>query len=499
MTTANIDAEYAPSRRAAGPLTAAREHGALLALLLAAVLLRFVLVAGGGQFYWPDEARFDRARALVAAVRAQAFGTALDTLVRYPDHNGFTLVAALPAALESAVPALGVRAATLLLAGASLVSIGLTYGIAQRAGAGARERQWAALLMASATTMLYYARHLLPYDSALALALLALWLGIDRRARLSRSFACGLVAGFAFLTYNGYWLLVLTVLVLHALLHPRAAGRVAARWIVAGLAALLLPALTIAVSVARGMPFIESMSQFATTVTQGNFDEGWRLPWAYLWHAEHGLLLVWLLGAGVVIWLAARGEPAARQRGLLWLGAAAGMYALLVGGANGLERFVVYGRLARQMVPFLCLATACAVARLGEVRARAGVAWLLGAVVLAQAAFNFAQPLAQRFPADVQREVLGTYGPVLQATTINGAWLAEQVPGANQRYVLLNTQHLYPVLGPQPAPDGTVLLRTTHPLQFIPYLYEGYNPEERAILRSTDISMRLIDTQAQQP
>jgi hypothetical protein len=32
-----------------------------------------------------------------------------------------------------------------------------------------------------------------------------------------------------------------------------------------------------------------------------------------------------------------------------------------------------------------------------------------------------------------------------------------------------------------------------HPLTFLPYQYEGYTPEQRRVLRSTDISMRLID------
>jgi hypothetical protein len=42
---------------------------------------------------------------------------------------------------------------------------------------------------------------------------------------------------------------------------------------------------------------------------------------------------------------------------------------------------------------------------------------------------------------------------------------------------------------------GKVLFSVTHPLQFLPYLYEGFSPMERLILRSTDISIRLIDTQ----
>jgi hypothetical protein len=31
-------------------------------------------------------------------------------------------------------------------------------------------------------------------------------------------------------------------------------------------------------------------------------------------------------------------------------------------------------------------------------------------------------------------------------------------------------------------------------LQYLPYQYEGYVPRERALLRSNDIAIRLVDT-----
>ena len=44
------------------------------------------------------------------------------------------------------------------------------------------------------------------------------------------------------------------------------------------------------------------------------------------------------------------------------------------------------------------------------------------------------------------------------------------------------------------AQKGRVLLRYTHPLQFLPYQYEVYDAAGRAVLQAADISMRLIDT-----
>jgi hypothetical protein len=41
-----------------------------------------------------------------------------------------------------------------------------------------------------------------------------------------------------------------------------------------------------------------------------------------------------------------------------------------------------------------------------------------------------------------------------------------------------------------------VIFSFPHPLQYKPYQYEGFTPEERAVLRFTDGSMRLLDTGA---
>jgi hypothetical protein len=59
--------------------------------------------------------------------------------------------------------------------------------------------------------------------------------------------------------------------------------------------------------------------------------------------------------------------------------------------------------------------------------------------------------------------------------------------------VAINAKRLYP------GPDAvtlplhyTVLRRAPHPLQFLPYQYEGYPPSQRSALRSADIEMKLL-------
>ena len=57
----------------------------------------------------------------------------------------------------------------------------------------------------------------------------------------------------------------------------------------------------------------------------------------------------------------------------------------------------------------------------------------------------------------------------------------------------MNTEHLYPRPEPVTLPPHSVTLAVAeHPLEFLPYQYEGFTPENREVLRSTDIRMRLV-------
>jgi hypothetical protein len=64
--------------------------------------------------------------------------------------------------------------------------------------------------------------------------------------------------------------------------------------------------------------------------------------------------------------------------------------------------------------------------------------------------------------------------------------------------VLLNAQHLYHPRAPRSplASPAVEVVRYPHPLQFLPYQYEGFAPMERQVLRTTDIAMRLLDAGA---
>jgi len=472
-----------------------------LALLLAlASLLRLVLVVQGGQLYWPDERLYTQVLDIFDLHRGRPFDI-VKALVSTQDHIGFALISALPAGTQFWLGHALSRSGNglmilpgILLSQASVLSIAIVYAIARRARRDRTEAFLAAALMAAAATMFYYSRHLLPYDSALLLALVALWCGVGTSAR--DSIACGAAASAAFITYNGYWLLAGLVLLLHIVHEGRTTATSAVmRALLAGAGFAVVPLVIMLVELATGAPLLFSgMRRLAGTVTDGYAPEGFSLPWAYLWHAEHGLLLVWIAAALFVVVDDTDWNGPRRRTAATWVLAATCIYLALGASSAVLHAFVVMGRQSRQMVPFLCLATAAVATEVFE--RRRWPSWMVTACIAAlvvQAAWNFRQPLLQRFPRDVISEITSKYGPIDFDNTIQGPPLTHD--HVESQWVLFNAQHLYHPRAPRPPlpPSLIEVMRFRHPLQFLPYQYEGLEPMERQVLRGNDIAMRLVD------
>src|SRR5262249_44755554 len=80
----------------------------------------------------------------------------------------------------------------------------------------------------------------------------------------------------------------------------------------------------------------------------------------------------------------------------------------------------------------------------------------------------------------------------------------EFIAGVEHRYpdsrlLFVNAKHLYP--GPEPIaipPGSREVASAPHPLEFLPYQYEGYAEGERRGLRASDLRMRAwLGTQQQ--
>jgi hypothetical protein len=216
-----------------------------------------------------------------------------------------------------------------------------------------------------------------------------------------------------------------------------------------------------------------SFVRFAGTIHDGTFNEGWRLPFEYLWYAEHGILLLWVGGLAWSIWHVRRSDlPRQVWVGILGVGV---IYGALVITSVGLEMFVVYGRLARQLVPFLCIISANFLERLRASSPRSRrIAWGVVSAAALQGVLNFQQPLRQQFPEGFREQ-------------------AEPITThlAPDRYAFVYAGRI-PDLPSLHLPLHQTVMTAAHPLQYLPYLYEGATPEQRARLRSTDITMRLV-------
>jgi hypothetical protein len=442
----------------------------LLLIAYASMVLRIVLVLSGGQFYWGDETRYEIARDIA---RTLSHGEFLYAFSRMGQHPLFGVVGAVPAVIEQ-ITHQDVRIPGIFFAAFSVVNVGLLALIAKRSGASDGESVAAGGLLALSTSMLYYARHLLPYDVAMTFGLLAVFVGIGRGTRAA-SVLCGVLAACAFLTYTGYWTLGGAAMVVHVLVaDSRRAGVRRAVFSALGLTGMI--GAVVVGSLAVGENLLRALTEFSHQVDQGDFREGWLLPWEYLWHAEHVILLMWLLAmAWTIARLRSPDLPRGARVGLIGV---AFLYGSLTVMSVVTHTFVVYGRLARQLVPFLCLITAAALSRAVlslSPRARVRFACVVALVLLVQAGLNFKTPLRQVFPAEFLRD----------ARYVG-------LPGDGD-LVAINAKRLYP------GPDAvtlplhyTVLRRAPHPLQYLPYQYEGYPPSQRSALRSADIEMKLL-------
>jgi len=361
-------------------------------LTIVSILLRIVLVLRGGQGYWPDEGRILRTW-VVLKRPAEALNYILHIEPYTPSHWFYTILAIPFALIQAAYMWLRgiplntetVKANLQVMAlGTCLFSVAciiLVYLIAKRAGATEYESLAAALFMATSTAMLYYSRHLFSFDAGMALALLALWMGL-KQGSLLHSFLCGLVAGLAFSTYNGYWPLAGLALVVHTLYFRPTLLEFFKRSLVAG-AGLVLPyGLLELLTHLRGLPsYIFGMRGFMGAEIMGTFEEGWKFPAIYLWDCEHLILIVWIALAVLAI-----------RRSWLWLSLTFAAY-LFLALPSHLHIVVIYGRTARQLVPLLCLAAAYGVSRLPK-----PLSATVLLLVVAQFAVNIVVPFRQRFP-----------------------------------------------------------------------------------------------------
>ncbi len=467
----------------------------IFALTVVAWAARVALCFRGGQLFVGDEGRYLQGLNLYYAL-SQGRGAEARWLLSLPDHQLFIWLCALIAPLQHAAGSLfgwgdwtvqanighGLPLGAAVLSFASAALIPAIYILARRLGSSEFQAGWSAVFVAGSNTLFYMSRHFQPYDTAVLLWLCSLLLGDGTRR--TGWFLAGLVGALNFFLYTGYWFLPPLT---GAWVLRRQRALVPGLWWAAGSA--LGVSIPLAVGWWAGGPvYWHYLRWFSNSVKLGLFSEGWSLPWEYLWHTEGwaGAALLGLMAT--VLWIRRRAIPAYVVAALALF---VGCYALMVFGSVGLERFVVYGRTCRPLVPLLAVVAAWGFATVLPERRPVQLA-ALGAVLLCTFP-RLAENYVRVFPREIEARVVAEYGNPKRAVSFSGTLYSRmQAPVDRPDLALCNAVNLYPIRAYGGLPAGRTLLSFPHPLAFRPYQYEGHTPRERMELRAHDIAIKLI-------
>lgn len=453
----------------------------ILAVLAVTLLVRVVLVWNGGQGFWPDETRYQASQEAVRRLAEGNVRSALGSAVAQGDHPGFKLLGIVPAAAAKVIGVQDLRLPAAFFTAFSWMALWLLWGIVRRMGASPAAQAWTVAVAGLSTSLTYYTRHLLPYDVSLTLALAAIYVAWRTPGSGWRAFAAGALAGASFLVYLGYWLVAGIALVLIGCGPAGTWCRLLARWTqaAAGFAAALL-AVWLIDRLGEGT-MVENSRRFSGSITQGDFGSGWWLVWEYFWKAEGWLAVMWLLAVGglaAAAWRQWRAGERPERTWLLGLGAVAAVYAGLVVLSDLVPKFVVYGRTARQLVPFLSVVTGLALAHFLAGRSR--LAWVLGLALAGNFAWQIAPAITVGFPNEFRRKAAAVQ-----------AKAPATVPGRSY-HRLVNVDHYVYEAERLPYAPEAVLLAARHPYEFEPFLYEGSSARQREQRRAADHRMQLV-------
>lgn len=497
------------SARLSSPITK------LALLMIIAYLLRLALIASGGQLYHADEHRYFRSLHTAEHLFDGEFGRAVNRLLGYGHHQGIAAAKLLPAMLHTFVyrlghddsltwsnlwstPAQAFWIPALLFALPSVLSIGLAYAIQRQAGGDEIESLLGAFLMAASNALFIYSQHLIPYDIAILVALLAIYYALrNRNARLVNAVRIGFLAFLVFWIYNGYVFLTVTIGLLYCLFLARDLQDIIHRGIGMALgASLIFVPILVYNAVFTDTNVLMRMYDFSNSISQGSYAEGLTFPFLYLRDVEGAMCVLWLAGLGLAarrIWR----QPASRPgfRGLLWLGCILSALLLMIALSAGLRQFVLYGRVVRILVPFIAMACAFGIAPLLSKR---GLVTKIGfvAVVALLSLSNAIPAMRQQYPLHIAWQVYQDYDNVSFETTVQERFrrwnLRPEAPDA--RYRLYNSAVYLTISEIESGrPEGRLLLEAPHPLHYRPWQYEGLTAEMRDLVNSHEFKIWLID------
>ena len=484
--------------------------------MLASYLLRVLLLMNEGQFHFPDENLYRAAAFAAEKIYQSDFTDAFNGLLRYERHPGADIVGLVPAVLHRAIFQLDsssgqgwtdywysrhsdFRLSAMFFIVPSVLAIGMIFVISRETGAGEIESLLGAFFLAISNTIFMYSQHFLPYDFSLLIGLFAIWLIVNRGRRDFRpAVLVGALTFFMFWTYHGHVTLAITIALVYCVfLAPdirtffvRAFGMVTG-------SLLLLAPLFLYNLLVFDSNIISTLLWFSTSVKQGDFEQGIILPILYFADADSGIGVVWALGIMTALWRIWHDpEKDSRHRAKTWVICVLILYVLMAVFSNGMRMFVVYGRIARALMPFIAMLSAYAFAPL-IVRYGLRVAAPIVLIVALLAIGNFLPIMHMNHYRMLQRHVYANYKDVSFESTFGPSARRFSYRGAilpDARYKLINAGYFFPITELHDPPDGKVVYAVPHPYTVRAFQYEGMTAAMRDLINSSDLKMWLIDT-----
>src|ERR1041384_6918287 len=190
----------------------------VIGILLLSLILRWILIFRGGQYYISDETRYYVSQDAAKFMLQGQLGEALKQFTISPEHLGFKVIGIVPAILEHITGPSAIMPA-MFFSLFSVLNLYLIFLLAKRTSTSSNVPIFASFLAAACLSLLYYARHLFPYDMSMSFGLLALYVGLAKNSPIKISLACGVLSFLCFITYNGYWSLAAFAMLVHVLIN----------------------------------------------------------------------------------------------------------------------------------------------------------------------------------------------------------------------------------------------------------------------------------------
>jgi len=359
---------------------------------------------------------------------------------------------------------------------------------------------------------------MLPYDASLAILLTSFYLGISTKATTRNTILVSLIAALGFYSYFAYWQLAIFLPVFSVLLKnidyqiPVILKRVT----IAGFSSLFFCISLILLSVSYSSftgnldSYLAVFGHNASNVNQGDFGMGWKLFIDWAIETETHLLTALLIATTLVLSRYFKTKKYPSKKFIVFFGLCLCIFLSIIVTSDIFQKFVIYGRTCKVLVPFLCIAASLSlrINSLGFLRFPIISILIISSITMTSICLIDQTKIV--FPYDYETSIFNEHGNVRRGTTLPAnkhltdskedlvllrryPYLQRRPhPKYNSKLKLYNAQVLYPIgLTEEPINDRLVIHKVKHPVNSIFYQYEGITAEERNFIRKNPIEMML--------